>query len=228
MARQQVLVEELVRQEETRFIDQMGDLEAQRSAERNAVEEIETGIPRMRETVTDAFPSIEANELNRLLQEARMTLRRKAGLEAPDQNEAESLARVVGNRFVHKYMMLWAILIVLSFIVSMIGINYLVENDKSVATESQVPVSIEAIHVTGTNQVNINVYSSTDADEVLLYRNTSVVKKWQKGGNFFPVVEYHDRGTYVYFAEAFRDGVKTTSQQVQVVFGQNNKEGQQR
>lgn len=89
MARQQqtVLVEDLVRQEESLFLDRMGEFDAQRSAERNAEQEIEDGIDRMRETVIATYPDIALQELNLMLRETRLTLRRKAGLEAPTPEE---------------------------------------------------------------------------------------------------------------------------------------------
>lgn len=89
MARQQqtVLVEDLVRQEESLFLDRMGEFDAQRSAEGNAEQEIEDGIDRMRETVIATYPDIALQKLNLMLRETRLTLRRKAGLEAPTHEE---------------------------------------------------------------------------------------------------------------------------------------------
>lgn len=84
MARQQILIEDLIRQEEARFIDAMGNLEAQRSAERNAEREINTAIANLRETVRSIYPNVPLNELNKHLSDTRLSLRRKVRLE---QNE---------------------------------------------------------------------------------------------------------------------------------------------
>jgi hypothetical protein len=231
MARQQVLVEDLIRQEEARFIDTMGDLEAQRSAERNAEQEIDSAITRMRDTVSTAYPSISTDELNRRLTETRLTLRRQVGLEPASSRQSqiqrspseESFSSKNINAIIVMVLALLAICVGGLLFGAYIADDWLTTTDQPAETESDVIVSILATPLFNNIEADITIAVDRDVDEVILYRNTSVVNKWNKG-TIFSSREVHTSGTYVYFAEVFKDNRKTTSNQVQVVYGQPKEE----
>lgn len=233
MSRQQFLqVEELVRTEESRFLERIGELSADRQAERDTNTEIEDGITRMRESVQEIYPDFDEHELNRLLRETRLTLRRKAGLEPLTSEEiAMNIARKESSK--KRKQVIFCIIILILCLTAILGIikyaprTNSAENNQNTSESAGISIKVESYHpMNKPDQAIINVFCSTDADEVILYRNTNILQRWNKGGNY-SVTDYHDRGTYVYFAEAFRHGIKTTSDQSQIVFGPKTQEVQQ-
>lgn len=90
MARNQIQIDELIRLEEARLIEGIGNQEAQRTVQRDREQLINDAIDRMRETLVTAYPNTPIDELNRQLNDTRHALREKSGLELQKQGNSRN------------------------------------------------------------------------------------------------------------------------------------------